>query len=251
MRLDARIRRCLLRGPRRAYRWFLEKVLIRLFIRPDVAVSTAFLQASPASRAGLAASAMYHAVSALPASPERILANFCQGMVLLGKDGTDALEWEIFPERAIITPETAHIPKRVKGYMRQSTLDIKRNLDFEGVLDACRRSRSTWINEPLMELYKRLFDLGAAESIEAYQDEEMVGGIWGIRVGRTFSVMSMFHSEDRAGTITFGTLVEELMDGEIGMVDCGLMAPHFARFGAQVVSREVFVETVARGLTGS
>jgi leucyl/phenylalanyl-tRNA--protein transferase len=221
---------------------------MKLFIRPDVAVSTAFLGVSPASREKLAVAAMYHAMSAVPPSPERVIANFCQGMLLLGKDGTNALEWEIFPQRAVITPETAHIPKRVKGYMRQSTLDIERNLDFDGVLRACQRRDSTWINEPLMEIYERLFAMGAAESIEAYQEGELVGGIWGIRVGRTFSVMSMFHTEDRAGTITFGTLVKEVMDGEIGMVDCGLMAPHFSRFGAEAVPREVFMERVARGL---
>lgn len=163
----------------------------------------------------------------------------------------NGLVWKTFPERAIITPESAHLSRRLKEYMRRDEFGIRFNENFEGAVRESQRGKWTWINEPLIEIYKKLFSMGFAQSIEAYHDEQLVGGLWGLAVGNTFSVMSMFHRVDRAGAIALGILVKRLMDGELGMVDCGLLNTNFARFGAQVVSQEKFIEKVAHGLVRS
>ena len=189
------------------------------------------------------------------------------GMDLLGRHGTNELEWKVFPERAIITPETAtpvlnsracgitpesaKIPRSTKNYMRRNEFEIAWSRNFEGVLEGCQRQKWSWITDPLMEIYKELFKMGVARSLEAYQEGRLVGGHLGFTVGRTFAGMSAFHDVDRAGTILWGTLMRKLMDGEIGMVDCGEQKPHFARHGAYVVPREEFVQRVVQGVIRS
>jgi len=86
--------------------------------------------------------------------------------------------------------------------------------NFDAVVRACQRQGWTWINEAVIDIYSRLFSMGFARSIEGYQDAQLVSGLWGLKVGTTFGVMSMFHQADRAGAILFGALVEELMAGD-------------------------------------
>jgi leucyl/phenylalanyl-tRNA--protein transferase len=93
-----------------------------------------------------------------------------------------------------------------------------------------------------MDIYRALHTRGYVMTIEAYQEGELVGGLWGIKVNRGFGVMSMFHNVDHAGSVCFARLVEMLQgeDGGLRVVDCVTMQPHFSRFGAELVSREEF-----------
>jgi leucyl/phenylalanyl-tRNA--protein transferase len=230
-RLTIGVRACARFGGRvfsKLYRMFLERIALRLFRQPETAIC--------------------YALNSMPPSPERVISNYCQGMVLLGKNIQGGLIWRTFPDRAIITPETAHIPKRLKGYMRRKEVTVRIDRDFDAVVRACQRQGWTWINEAVIDIYSRVFSMGFARSIEGYQDAQLVSGLWGLKVGTTFAVMSMFHQVDRAGAILFGALVEELMAGEWDVVDCGVQADHFRRFGAETVSRETFIEKVAHGL---
>ena len=230
-RLAGGVHACVRFGRRvvsKLYRLFLEHVALKLFRRPETAICYAF--------------------NAMTPSPERVISNYCQGMVLLGKNIEGDLIWQTFPERAIITPETAHIPKRLKGYMRRGEFTFSVDKDFEAVMRACQREGWTWINEAAIDIYTRLLSMGFARSVEAHQGEQLVAGLWGFEVGSTFVLMSMFHRVDRAGAVLFGTLVEKLTDGEWDMMDCGVQQGHFSRYGAQAVTREKLVEKVVRGL---
>jgi len=211
------------------YRVFLGHVALRLFRRPETAIRYAF--------------------NAMTPSPEKVISNYCQGMVLMGKNIQGDLIWHDFPERAIITPETAHIPKRLKRYMKRGEFTIRVDKDFEAVVRACQREGWTWINEAAIDIYTRLFSMGFARSMGAYQGGQLVGGMWGLEVGSTFGAMSTFHRVDRSGAVLFGTMVEMLTNGEWDMVDCGVQQGHFTHCGAQTVARERFIEKVVRGLT--
>jgi len=231
-RLAGGVHSCVRFGRRvvsKLYRDFLARVALKLFRRPETAIC--------------------YALNAIAPSPERVISNYCQGVVLLGKNIRGDLIWHDFPERAIITPESAHISKRLNGYMRRGEFTFSVDNDFEAVVRACKREEGwTWINEAAIDIYTRLFSMGFARSLEAHQDGQLVGGLWGLEVGRTFAVMSMFHRVDRSGAVLFGTLVKKLTDGEWDMVDCGAQQGHFSRFGAQTVTREKFVEKVVHGL---
>lgn len=103
----------------KVYRVFLERVALRLFHRPETAIC--------------------YALNAMGPSPERVISDYCQGMVLPGKNAKGGLIWQTVPERAIITAETAHIPRRLKGYMRRQEFTVAVDRDFDAVLRACQR----------------------------------------------------------------------------------------------------------------
>jgi len=231
-RLAGGVRSCVRFGRRavsKSYRLFLKHVALRLFRRPETAIC--------------------YACNAMTPSPERVISNYCQGMVLLGKNIDGDLIWRTYPERALITPETAHIPKRLKGYMRRGEFTLRADTDFEAVVRACQREKGwTWINEAAIDIYVRLYSMGFGRSIEAHREGQLVAGLWGFEVGSTLVVMSMFHRVDRAGAVLFGTLVEKLTNGEWDLVDCGVQQGHFRRYGAQAVPTEKFIEKVVHGL---
>lgn len=208
----------------KAYQGLLNRTVIHLFLSPAKAICSA-------SQLTLA-------------SPERVISNYCQGLVLFGR-ANDKLVWESFPARAIITPEAAHIPKRLKGTLRNHSFEIRYNTDLEGVIRACQREK-TWINEPLIQIYQELFEQGVVETIELYQDGELVGGIWGTVIQGSFGIMSMFHRANHAGAIALGTLVTHLKDGKYRLVDCGELNDNFARYGAVSIPYEEFINQIAR-----
>lgn len=226
------VRSCVRFGRRvvsKIYRLFLEHVALRLFRRPEIAIC--------------------YACNAMTPSPERVISNYCQGLILLGKNIDGDLLWHDFPKRSIITPETAHISKRLRRYMKRDEFTIRVDQDFEAVVRACQREGWTWVNEAAIDIYTRLFSMGFARCLEARQDGQLVAGLWGLQVGTTFGAMSMFHRVDRSGAVLFGGMVEMLKNGDWAMVDCGVQHDHFRTFGAKSVPRERFVEMVVHGLT--
>jgi leucyl/phenylalanyl-tRNA---protein transferase len=208
----------------KGYQHLLDRTVIHLFPSPATAICSASQLA--------------------PASPERVVSNYCQGLVLFGRSH-DKLVWESFPARAIITPEAAHIPKRLKGTLRNHQFEIRYNTDLESVIRACQREK-TWINEPLIQIYQELFAQGIVETIELYQAGELVGGIWGTVIQGTFGIMSMFHRANHAGAIALGTLVLHLQDGKYRLVDCGELNDNFSRYGASAIAYEEFINQMAR-----
>jgi leucyl/phenylalanyl-tRNA---protein transferase len=221
-----RVRKSIRRAVARRYQIFLERVVLKLFKAPEDAICLSINTMNP--------------------TPERVISSFLQGMVLFGQD-QNGLVWRSFPERAIITPETAHLSRRLKDVMKRNTFEIRRNSNFDEVLRACQRETWTWINDPLVDIYRKLFAMGYAHSIEAYRHGQLAGGLWGLVIGRSYAIMSMFHRADHAGAVALGTLVSDL-GTEYSLVDCGEMNGNFARFGARTVSREAFIAKVVQGL---
>jgi leucyl/phenylalanyl-tRNA---protein transferase len=208
----------------RGYFFFLEKGVLKLFRRPDIALRCVLGQKS--------------------ATPESIISNYFHGLFLLAPNNSSGTHWYSAPERAVITPESAHIPSRVKQYLSKVEFEIRENERFQEVVERCKREDRTWINDEIIELYTDLFYMGYGESIEAYLNGELIGGLWGFRVGGTFSLMSTFYTKSHAGNHLFASLLEKLNTGELQLIDCGLMNGHFQRFGAFNVSINNFCERV-------
>src|SRR5690606_29926165 len=98
------------------------------------------------------------------------------------------------------------------------------------------------------EVYRTLWSMGYVETVETYRDDQLVGGLWGLRLGSCFGLMSMFHRVDRAGATALATLVAMVQDGVLSMIDCGKQNPNFARYGAESIPREKFIELVVRSI---
>jgi leucyl/phenylalanyl-tRNA--protein transferase len=180
-------------------------------------------------------------------APSEVVANYARGWVLFGTPDNRiaSLEWRSFPQRAVITPETARVPKRLRTIQRRRELEIRLDQDFESIMRSCQDGRTGWLTPEAMEAYRRVHALGFISTVGAYRDGKLVGGLWGVALGGTFGMMSMFHTEDNAGSLTLAASVEQVRDrGRWSMLDCGQLKQHSVRYGAFEVPIEQFRELV-------
>jgi leucyl/phenylalanyl-tRNA--protein transferase len=187
-----------------------------------------------------------------PTAPE-VIANYARGLVLFGRPGARRaiFEWHSFPSRAVITRETAKIPRALRPVRRRGELETRIDQDFESIVDSCRAGRTDWpwITPALIGVYREVQELGFVRTVGTYRDGELVGGLWGIEVGRVLGIMSMFHRENNGGSLALGTLVDSVINGgRWSIVDCGEMKPHFDQFGAREISQQRFCELVCENL---
>lgn len=178
---------------------------------------------------------------------DEIIARYLRGYVLFGRPGgrLAKFEWQSFDDRAIATGENAKIPTRLRGLRRNSGLEVRFDQDLHDVAKACQEGRSDWpwLTDDLVDLYLKLGEQGLMSTIGTYRDGQLVGGLLGISVGRTYSLMSVFHRENHAGSVALAALVDIVKadDGRWSLIDFGHMTSHFERFGAVEVSEERFL----------
>ena len=179
-------------------------------------------------------------------SPERLLAAYRNGIFPWPADGYPLL-WFSPDPRFTLLPQQAHVPRSVRKALRRSGLRITADTAFERVIEACasvERSdqEGTWITDELREGYIGLHERGHAHSIEAWSGNELVGGLYGVSVGRGFAGESMFSTVPDASKIAFVTLLGQLTLWDFSIVDCQVPTDHLARFGAKAWPRAQFLE---------
>jgi leucyl/phenylalanyl-tRNA--protein transferase len=187
----------------------------------------------------------------LPVTAAEIVGNYVRGIVLFGQreHGPSAFTWRSFSERAIITPSAARVPKRLRPIINRSEFEIRVNADPPAVIRACQQGRNGWLTDEAVEAYLQVHFAGHLGTVEAYRDEQLVGGLWGLRVGHTLGIMSMFHTVDHAGAVALAAAVQSVgTDGPWSLIDCGELSTNFARYGAYNVPTAQFCELVLAGM---
>ncbi len=194
--------------------------------------------------------------SLIPPTPAEVVGNYVRGLLLSGRAAgpgeRNGFEWSAFPRRAIITPETAKVPKRLRAIQRHTDLEVRYNEDFEAIIRQCRaRHGGGWITPELIDVYCAVDRWGFTGTVATYRDGRPVGGLWGVGIGRAFSVLSMFHTENHAGALALAALSDSLRQGgPWSVVDCVELNPNFARYGFSEIPAGKFAELVLAGLTG-
>lgn len=179
---------------------------------------------------------------------DEVIDRYLRGYVLFGRPAgrLAKFEWQSFDARAIATGENAKIPSRLRGLRRNSVMEVRFDQDLLEVARACQEGRSDWpwLTDELVDLYLKLGERGWMSTVGTYRDGQLVGGLLGISVGRTYSLMSVFHRENHAGSVALAALVDIVKsdDGRWSLIDFGHMTPHFERFGAVEVSEERLLE---------
>jgi leucyl/phenylalanyl-tRNA--protein transferase len=183
-----------------------------------------------------------------PTHPVDVLGNYLRGLVLFGND--DRIWWSHDQVRGIITSESAHVSKRVRTYARRDGVTTRFDTDLEAIIEGCRQGREgTWLTPRVVELYMSLADLGFVTSVGTYIDGALVGGNWGILVGSTYGLQSMFHTENHAGAVAMAAAVDRLAAADgWEVIDVGQVTPNFERFGAFECTIEDFYDRVMEGL---
>lgn len=176
---------------------------------------------------------------------ERLVQAYKRGVFPWYSDGLPIL-WHCPDPRFVLVPEQLHVPKSLRKVMKRGDFSIRLDTDFEGVIDGCAKTkrpgqRGTWITRDMRKAYVKLHTMGIAHSCEAWQGDEMVGGLYGVSLGAAFFGESMFATVDDASKVAFATLVEWMASWGIKLIDCQQETAHLARFGAIPWPRERFV----------
>jgi len=184
-------------------------------------------------------------------SPERLLAAYRHGCFPWYQDGQPVLWWSPDP-RTVLYPEELHISRSLHKKLRQGLFSVTFDRAFRDVVEGCAAPRSyaegTWITTTMQNAYVKLHQFGIAHSVEVWQDEQLVGGLYGLAMGRLFFGESMFSRTTDASKVGFVKLVERLQGWGFKLIDCQMPTQHLASFGARSISREAFAEMLAKYL---
>ncbi len=176
-------------------------------------------------------------------SPERLLAAYSQGVFPWFNEDDPILWWSPDP-RMVLFPNELKISRSLNKTLRKKNYKICADSDFIQVMQACAEPRKgqsgTWIHPEMVAAYVALHDLGLAHSVETWKDNMLVGGLYGIAIGKMFFGESMFSRKTDASKIAFVHLVRQLRNWGFGMIDCQMKTAHLASFGAREIPRKEF-----------
>lgn len=176
---------------------------------------------------------------------ERLLEAYKQGIFPWFSPEEPILWWSPDP-RMVLFPSSIKINRSLRKVIQQRPFDIRFNTDFKRVMQACAQTPrpgqpGTWISEDMIEAYHQLHLMGYAHSVEAWQQGKLVGGCYGVKIGRMFYGESMFHHVSNASKVAFAHLVQWLNMQQVGMIDCQMHTPLLASFGAFEIPRDRFI----------
>ncbi len=184
-------------------------------------------------------------------SPERLLAAYRHGCFPWYQEGQPLLWWSPDP-RTVLYPEELHVSRSLAKKLRQGVFNVTFDRAFQDVIQGCAAPRDyadgTWITTPMQNAYVTLHQLGVAHSVEVWQDGQLVGGLYGLAMGRLFFGESMFSRATDASKVGFVTLVERLRGWDFKLIDCQMPTQHLASFGARTIPRRIFAEALAKYL---
>lgn len=184
-------------------------------------------------------------------SPARLIQAYRHGCFPWFQDGQPILWWSPDP-RTVLFPEELHVSRSLEKCLRQQRYKVTLDQQFSRVIQACAAPRTyadgTWITTPMQAAYLQLHEQGIAHSVEVWQDEELVGGLYGLAMGQLFFGESMFSRADNASKVGFVTLVRQLQDWGFRLIDCQMPTQHLHSFGARAISRDAFAEHLRKGL---
>ncbi len=163
-------------------------------------------------------------------------------------DEENTIYWYEPELRGIILPEEFRCPKNLKREFKKGLFELCINRDFEGTMRACSRREETWISEEIVEVYCGLKDMGYAFSFEVWQNNEMVGGLYGVAIGKVFFGESMFHKVTNASKIAMVFLMEWMNKNNFKLLDCQFITDHLKQFGAKEVEQKDYLKLLEQHL---
>ena len=183
--------------------------------------------------------------------PRLLLQGYATGIFPMA-DSRDAedLFWVEPKNRAIIPLDRFHVSRSLARTLRSGRFSVTRDRDFAAVIGACADRPETWINTELERAMVALHGSGHAHSIEVWNAGALVGGLYGVKLGRAFFGESMFSRMTDASKVALAWLVARLKAGNFTLLDCQFMTDHLASLGAISIPREAYVALLATALGG-
>ncbi|SDK88080.1 leucyl/phenylalanyl-tRNA--protein transferase [Salinimicrobium catena] len=181
-------------------------------------------------------------------SPERLLSAYTHGIFPWYDSSQPILWWSPDP-RMVLFPEKLKVSKSMKQVLKKGIFEVTFDQDFEQVIQNCavaprEGQMGTWITPQMQEAYVELHRLGFAKSVEVWQENELVGGLYGIYLKdiKVFCGESMFAKKSNASKFGFIKLVQKLQQEGVKLIDCQVYTDHLASLGAEEIPRSEFLE---------
>jgi len=186
-------------------------------------------------------------------TPERILKAYEAGIFPWYSAGEPILWWSPDP-RFVLFPEELTIPRSMRQLLKKRTLSCSFDRAFREVVSGCQAPRrsggETWITEEMAHAYAQLHELGYAHSLEVWQGDELVGGLYGVAIGTCFSGESMFSRVPNASKVAFIRLTETLRQVGFTLIDCQIYSSHLHLLGARELPRATFLTLLSQARKG-
>lgn len=188
-------------------------------------------------------------------TPEVLLKAYACGIFPMAESADDPALYWIEPDmRGIIPIEGFHVPLRLERTVRATPFTVFVDRDFDAVVDGCAEAKPdrarTWINERIRKIYRSLFDHGHCHSVEVYDGDNLVGGLYGVSLGGAFFGESMFHRARDASKIALVHLVARLRAGRYRLLDTQYVTDHLKTFGAVEVPKRRYHKLLEEAIAG-
>ncbi|MBK7030891.1 MAG: leucyl/phenylalanyl-tRNA--protein transferase [Bacteroidales bacterium] len=185
-------------------------------------------------------------------SIERLKLAYSNGIFPWYEEGMPILWWSPDP-RMVLFPKKMIISHSLKQVIKKNSFTITFDLEFEKVIDECsvtprKEQEGTWITREMKSAYLRLHEAGFAHSVEAWLDNKLVGGLYGVSLGRAFFGESMFHKETNASKVALFHLVERLMEWEYEIIDAQVYTNHLESLGGELIPRDQYLRMLEKAL---
>ncbi|MFA7386161.1 MAG: leucyl/phenylalanyl-tRNA--protein transferase [Thiohalobacteraceae bacterium] len=182
-------------------------------------------------------------------APERLLRAYRRGIFPWYSAGQPILWWSPDP-RMVLRPSQLKISRSLGKTLRKKRFEITLDKAFDAVMAGCAEPRAdsdgTWITPEMRRAYGQLHAAGYAHSVEAWHENQLVGGLYGVALGRVFFGESMFARVTDASKVAFAHLVRQLARRRFGLIDCQVHTGHLASLGAEPLARAIFVRELDR-----
>jgi leucyl/phenylalanyl-tRNA--protein transferase len=188
-------------------------------------------------------------------TPEVLLRAYACGIFPMAESADDPTLFWVEPElRGVIPLNDFRVASRLARTVRSDAFTVTVNQAFKAVMDGCAEPQpgreDTWINRRIRELYSGLYTLGHCHSVECWQDGELVGGLYGVSLGRAFFGESMFHRARDASKVALVHLVARLIAGGFELLDTQYVTEHLRTFGAVEIPRRRYTVLLERAIAG-
>ena len=174
-------------------------------------------------------------------TPELLMRGYASGVFPMAEHRDDPEIFWVDPQRRGIMPlDGFHASRSLRRAMRQTSFTIRVNTAFGDVIDGCANRAETWINDEIRRLYNALHHRNSAHSLEVWDNETLVGGVYGVTLGAAYFGESMFSRRNNASKIALACLVDRLRDGGFKLFDTQFLTEHLASLGAVEIDRDTF-----------
>jgi leucyl/phenylalanyl-tRNA--protein transferase len=178
---------------------------------------------------------------------DMLLRAYAQGIFPMSESRHDPhISWFDPHKRGILPLEDFQVPKRLARTVRQQPFEVKTDTAFQAVVEGCASPRpgrwTTWINDSIIQMFTGLYSIGHAHSVECWEGDELVGGLYGVSLGAAFFGESMFSVHKDASKVALVYLIARLRAGGYTLLDTQFVTTHLQRFGALEISRAEYLK---------